>query len=148
LSTGKILSIVGLRRNAGQAWWFAPIISALGRWRQEIMSLWPSLGYIVRLCLKTNILKGRSNHGEGIRNSYYRQLLEEVLLQRRTEEAGGVTQVIECLPIKCEAPEFKPQYHTHTHKKIWLNFSQFPLSPLLHEASMLPPPPPSLAWPV
>jgi hypothetical protein len=25
-----------------------------------------------------------------------------------------MAQVVECLPSKCEAHEFKPQYHTHT----------------------------------
>jgi hypothetical protein len=34
------------------AWWYMPIIPALGMLREEDLKFQPSLGYTVRLCLK------------------------------------------------------------------------------------------------
>jgi hypothetical protein len=36
------------------AWWYSPVISALGRLRQENSKFQVSLGYMERPCLKSN----------------------------------------------------------------------------------------------
>jgi hypothetical protein len=40
------------RRQISQTQWHTPIITALGKLKQEIHKFKASLGYIVRLCLK------------------------------------------------------------------------------------------------
>jgi hypothetical protein len=39
------------------------------------------------------------------------------LLKKQKQRTGRETQVVVCLPSKCEE-EFKPQYRTHTHKMV------------------------------
>jgi hypothetical protein len=46
------------------AWWFTPVISTLGRWRQKDCKFQTSLGYVMRHCLlKKKKKKGKLGPG-------------------------------------------------------------------------------------
>jgi hypothetical protein len=48
----KIYQVVHLKLCTSWAWWYASIISALGKLRQEDHKFETSLGYVERPCLK------------------------------------------------------------------------------------------------
>jgi hypothetical protein len=76
-------------------WWCITIISALGRLSQENLKLKADLGYIMRCCLGKNqklLLQKNSNICKIKKNSW----------------TGDMTQVLECLPSKCEALDSNP----------------------------------------
>jgi hypothetical protein len=57
------LDLIRVIRNntAGQAWWYIPVILALGRLRQKDHKFKTGLGHRVRPCLKKQKQKTRNN---------------------------------------------------------------------------------------
>jgi hypothetical protein len=62
--------LLGYKNKSELAWWCMPVISALGRWRQEDCEFKTSLEYIMRPCLSGKIKNQTTNKNKKSLISY------------------------------------------------------------------------------